>query len=209
MVSLLALSLGAPMSGEGLEVWNTTEVVAVESGRFAWSLFGAVRTRNHFTHAYDFQAGSELAVRLGSRFSLTGGYLRRRLDPTGRSAHWEHRVYGSPAVLLASRPLQIQWTTIIERNFGIPNAPAYSRYRPRLEFEKHGKGFSPFLAEEFTFRREGFVRSRSAAGIRWHSESGVTVEIAYQFDTAKSGNAWVPRHAIRTVLSFGLPFHHH
>jgi hypothetical protein len=208
-LAFFVLSLRKPVFAEGLEVWNTTEVTALEAGRFGWSLFGGVRTRNHFTHAYDFRAGSQVSVKLSERVSFTAGYLRRRLDPTGRSAHWEQRAYGSPAWLLASRPLQIKWSTIVERNFGIPGAPAYNRYRPRLDLERRRNGLSPFLAEEFTFRREGFVRSRTAAGIRWRAESGVTVEVAYQFDTAKSGHAWIPRHAIRTALSFGLPFNHH
>jgi hypothetical protein len=209
LLTFLALLFRAPMFCGGLEVWNTTGVTAVQAGRFGWRLFAAVRTRSHFTHAYDFRAGSELSVELSPRFSFTAGYLRRRLDPSNSSPHWENRVYGTPSWILSSRPLLINLVAVFEHNFGIPGAPAYNRYRPRLELEKKRQRFSPFLAEEFTFRREGFVRSRTAAGVRWRSESGVTVEVAYQFDTAKSGNAWIPRHAIRSALNFGSLFHQH
>ncbi len=166
LLTFLALLLRAPVFGGGLEVWNTTAVTALEAGRFAWKLFGAVRTRSHFTHAYDFRAGSELSVKLSPSFSVTAGYLRRRLDPSGSSAHWQNRVYGTPSWILSSRPLLINLVAVFEHNFGIPGAPAYNRYRPRLELEKKRTRLSPFVAEEFTFRREGFVRSRTAAGVR-------------------------------------------
>lgn len=209
MPALLAPLCPAPLRGGGLEVWNTTEATVLEAGRFGWSLFGSVRTRKHFTHAYDFRAGSQVAIKVTSRFAVTAGYLRRRQDPTGLRSHWENRLYASPSFTLASRPLLFRSVTIVEHNFGIPGARAYRRYRPRLEIERRRKGVSPFLSEEFTFRREGFVRSRAAAGVRWRSESGVTVELAYQFDTAKTGHAWLPRHVLRTAVSFGLPFSHH
>lgn len=204
-----ALLARAPLRGGGLEVWNATEATVLEAGRLGWSLFGSVRTQKHFTHAYDFRVGSQLGIKVTSRFSVTAGYLRRRLDPSGLRSHWESRLYAGPSFTLASRPLLIRSVTILEHNFGIPGAPAYKRSRPRLEIERRRKGVSPFLSEEFTFRREGFVRSRSAAGVRWRSESGVTVELAYQFDTAQIGHAWRPRHVLRTAVSFGLPFSHH
>ncbi|MCS6954188.1 MAG: DUF2490 domain-containing protein [Bryobacterales bacterium] len=204
-----ALLVSAPARGGGLEVWNTTELTLRNAGRLRWSVFGVVRTRNHLTHAYDFRLGSQLAIVVSPRFSVTTGYLRRRLDPTRLQPHWENRVYATPSVILAARPLEFKALSIVERNFGIPGGPGYNRYRPRVELERRRKRISPFLAEEFTFRREGFVRSRSAAGVRWRAESNVTFEVAYQFDTIRTGQAWRPRHALRTVLTFGLPQEQH
>lgn len=203
-LSVLLLIPGFAAAGD-LQVWNQTEFKFLETDRYTWSVFGAFRLRNSLSDAYDNRAGAQGKVRLHRRVSLTGGYLHHWYDATGLGFREENRVYATPELLLASRPLRILSVTPIERSMSLRPGPAYNRYRPRVEIERFRKIVSPFLSQEFLFQREGFLRSRSAAGLRYRFESGVAFEAGYLFDSIKTGPHWLPRHAIRTGLSFGLP----
>lgn len=90
-----------------LQVWNQTEFKFLETDRYAWSVFGGLRLRNSLSDVYDNRAGAQGKVRLHRRVSLTGGYFHRWYDATGLGFRQENRVYATPELLLASRPLRI------------------------------------------------------------------------------------------------------
>ncbi len=202
LATLLALA-GSLTAGD-LQFWNQTDVRLVERGRFSWSAFGGFRLRDGLADAYDDRIGTEVSIDLHDRISLAAGYLHRWFDPTGNGFANHNRIYVSPGFTLAMRPARVDWVTQLERHWA-PGRPSYNRYRPRLEIERFRKMVSPFLSQEFLFQREGFLRSRTVAGLRWRLEFGTSFEAGYLFDSMKIGQRWTPRHAIRTALSFGLP----
>jgi len=202
VVTVLALA-GCLTAGD-LQLWNQTDVRLVQRGRFAWSAFGGFRLRDGLSDAYDERIGTEVNVDLRERLSLAAGYLHRWLDSTGDGFAKHNRIYVSPGFTLAVRPARVDWVMQLERHWP-PGRPSYNRYRPRVEIERFQKIVTPFLSQEFLFQREGFLRSRTVAGLRWRLESGTSFEAGYLFDSMKIGQRWTPRHAIRTALSFGFP----
>lgn len=199
---LAPLSLSNTYAGD-LQFWNQTEFTLVQAGRTEWKAFGVLRTRNHVTEAYDSRVGTLVSFALTPRLSLGAGYLSRWLDPDGRGAHQENRIYGGPTVRLLEGPMRLQSVTLYERHIGVRSQPDFNRYKQRLEFEKASRKSSPFLSSEVAFWRHGFLRWRSMAGLRWRFESGRSFEVGYQFESIRTGGALAPRHAIRTNFNLG------
>ena len=94
--------------------------------------------------------------------------------------------------------------TSYERHFAAPVAADFNRYRQRFEVERGSRNSTPWLSTEIAFRHDGFSRSRSRAGWRWRTTAGHEVSFAYQFESVRGGQAWLPRHAIVTEFEFTL-----
>jgi len=195
-----------PARAADLQVWNTTELAALATSRFTWEVFGVVRIRDRVHDAYDDRLGSLLRVTATPRLSLSVAYLRRYNNFDRLGTHPENRFFTGPTVLLALRPLRVEWVSLYERHFVICGVEDFSRYKQRFEIERVRRGAAPFIYEEATFKREGFVRTRTLAGVRWRFESGARFEIGYQFESLKWGTAWMPRHSIRSTLNLGTLF---
>jgi len=189
-----------------VQVWNTTQFTVLEKRGFHLRGFGVVRARNHLTGAYDNRLGVDASYRLASRLSVIGGYLSRWVDPDEEGSHRENRLFAGPSVLLARAPFLIQATTRYERFVGVYGESDFNQYKGSIDVERRRRKASPFLVQQFNFRNQGLQRSRSIFGIRWRSESGRGLEIGYQFDSHKSGPAWVPWHSIRTGIELGPIF---
>jgi hypothetical protein len=189
---------------EGLQVWNTTEFIAFEKSRFRIEGFGIVRTRDYMTDPYDVRAGGTLRTRVTSRLSFSAGALRRWTDSGGRERERQNRFYGGPIFIAFEKPVRLECITQYERH-NVPGAD-FNRYKQRFEVDIQRNGLSPLFFHEFTARHEGLVRSRSLLGFRWRSGSGARLDVGYQFESIKTGNAWAPRHSIRTTLALGHLF---
>ncbi len=201
--SIVAVRL---LGAADLQVWNTTEFTLLEKNGVRLRGFGVVRARNHFADAYDNRLGGEASYRFTPRLRFSGGYLSRWVDPDGSGTHRENRFFAGPAILLTHAPIRLEAATRYERYVGVYGKPDFNQYKQSIEIERRRKALSPFLAQQFTFRSEGFQRSRSVAGLRWRSESGRELEIGYQFESYRSGSAWIPRHSVRTGVDLGKVF---
>lgn len=171
-----------------------------ENERLAWDVIGFLRFRNHVSEAYDMAIGSVLRVPIGSRVNLGGGYLRRRVNQ-GKGPVPEDRFIIIPSVLVASHPLDVRSFTYYERIFGTPGRADYNRYRERIELEQTRRGLSPTFSEELAWRREGLIRSRTFAGVRFPIHPHCWLEVGYQGESLKTGTHWLPRHSIRTTIN--------
>jgi hypothetical protein len=169
-------------------------------------VYGVVRTRDHLSSAYDNRFGTLVRVAVARRLSLGASYLRRYVNPDRLGLHPENRFVAGATVIPKLRPVRLEWVSLYERHFAIRGVQDFNRYKQRLEIERPRRGPAPFLYEEMTFRREGFVRTRALAGLRWRFPSGMRFEIGYQFESLKMGSAWLPRHAIRSTLNLGVLF---
>ena len=205
---LLAPVLSGVLGAADLQLWNTTEFTVIERRGFRWEGFGIVRTRNHASDAYDDRLGTGVSYHFSPRLIVGGRYQRRWVDPDGKGSHQENRVSFSPTVVVLPAPLRIESTTTFDRSFRIPGRADFNSYRETVDIERRRQGPSPFLYEQMTWRREGFVRSRTAAGVRWHFPGGRDLEIGYQLETYQDGSAWRPRHSIRTAIDLGNLFSH-
>lgn len=167
-------------------------------------MFGAVRARDRVSAAYDEPLGNQLRMSLTPRLNLQGGYLRRWVDPDRTGFHAENRLFLSPSVLLARQPLRLEWVSLYERHIAVPGRTDFNRYKQKLDLERTRRRVSPFLWEELTFCRQGFVRSRMLAGVRWRFPSGARFEVGYQYEKLKAAGLWAPRHTLRTTLNLGV-----
>jgi hypothetical protein len=202
-LALLAACLSADAAGP--QVWNSSEFTFYETGWFRADLLGVVRSRNHLTDAFDDRLGAQIVFPVRPRLSIGGGYMKRWVDPDGRGAHAEDRVFLAPRLLLAYHPIKIESLTSWERNFSVPGLPDFNRYRETIDVEKVRHGASPFFFEQVSFRDYGLAWTRTAVGLRWRLHSGFRFEAGYQFESQKIAGAWVPRHAIRTAIGFRKP----
>lgn len=200
------LAVGSAARASDLQVWNTTEITALATDRVGWDVYGVVRARDHLSSAYDDRFGTLVRVAVARRLSLGAGYLRRYVNPGRLGMRPENRFVAGTTVIPKLRPVRLEWVSLYERHFAIRGVRDFNRYKQRLEIERPRRGPAPFLYEEMTFRREGFVRTRSLAGLRWRFPSGARFEIGYQFESLKVGSAWLPRHAIRSTLNLGVLF---
>ncbi len=171
--------------------------------RVRWWGTASIRLRDHLHSAYDSYVASSVRVALNGRWSVSAGYLYRRLNPDHTFLRPEHRLIAAPSVLLLRDKTRLETAIQFERLKPIDNAPWYNRYRPRLIVERVRPGASPFLSTEGMFFKEQFQRSRNMAGVRFHFGTGSMMEVGYQFEIMRSGAAWIPRHAIRTTLVLG------
>lgn len=202
---LLLAAVSAARASD-LQVWNTTEITALAANRVGWDVYGVVRTCDHVSSAYDHRFGTLLRVAATRRLWLGAGYLRRYVNPDRLGMRPENRFVAGTTVIPTLRPVRLEWVSLYERHFAIRGVPDFNRYKQRFEIERLRRGPAPFLYEEMTFRREGFVRTRTLAGLRWRFPSGARFEIGYQFESLRVGGAWRPRHAIRTTLNLGVLF---
>ncbi|MEN6602401.1 MAG: DUF2490 domain-containing protein [Bryobacteraceae bacterium] len=205
MLCALALQLG--IQAADLQSWNSLDFGLYTGKRVRWWGTTTIRFKDHLQSAYDGYVGSFARVALNSRWGMTAGYLYRQVNPDRTSHRAEHRLIAAPSFLLHPGRTRVEAAMQYERLKPIDHAPTYNRYRPRLVLERVRPGLSPFLSTEGMFAKEQFQRSRNMAGVRWHFEQGSMIEIGYQFETIRSGSAWIPRHAIRTSFVIG-DLHH-
>lgn len=203
---LVFLLLAPGLWGADLQVWNTTEFAALKTERWTWEMFGVMRVRDQLSDAYDNRVGSLLRVTAGPRLGLGAGYLRRYVNFDRLGMHAENRFFAGPTVQVGLRPVRLEWVTLYERHFGIRGVKDFDRYKQRVELERVRRRASPFVYEEMTFKREGWVRTRTLAGLRWRFQSGARFEVGYQFESLLVGSGWMPRHSIRSTLNLGALF---
>ncbi len=203
---VLFLLLAPGLWGADLQVWNMTELAALKTERWTWEMFGVMRARDHLSDAYDNRLGSLLRVAATPRLGLGAGYLRRYVNFDRLGTHPENRFFAGPTVLVASHPVRVEWLSLYERHFAIRGVKDFNRYKQRVELERARRGASPFFYEELTFKREGFVRTRTLAGLRWRFPSGARFEVGYQFESLRVGSGWMPRHSIRSTINLGVLF---
>jgi hypothetical protein len=203
---IVFLLLAPALRGADLQAWNTTEFAALKTERWTWEMFGVMRVRDHVTDAYDDRVGTLLRVATTPRLGLGVGYLRRYVNFDRLGMHPENRFFAGPTVQVALRPVRVEWVSLYERHFAIRGVRDFNRYKQRVELERMRRGVSPFVYEEMTFKREGFVRTRALAGVRWRWPSGTRFEVGYQFESLLVGTGWMPRHSIRSTLNLGVLF---
>ncbi len=199
------LCAGAAL-GADLQFWNTTEFLLFQRGRWTWNVFGMARVRDQLSDAYDDRLGSVVQYDATRRVGLRAGYLRRWNNFDRQGMHQENRVYGSLTAVPVLLPVKVAWISQYERHIAIPGCRDFNQYKQRLDVERVRRRVSPFLYQELSLRRQGLVRSRTLAGLRWRLEAGTHFEIGYQFESLQVGGAWMPRHSIRTTLSLGALF---
>ncbi len=191
-----------------VESWNHVGGQILRIGHFNWSVSAEGRVRDRFGSLYDRRLGTVIGVDLGHRFTASGGYLVQNKEHSENRFLWEQRLTaGLGYELFRHGSVRVEGLTLYERHFTPSGYADSNRYRQRFEMESRKKGLSPWLYEDFTFLNEGFVRSRSRAGLLWRSR-GYYFAVGYQFETIRNppGSSWHPRHAI--IISFsGLRFH--
>lgn len=199
---LLLFSLARACAG-GLQSWNDLAWTVTESARASWTIFGVARVRDRLSDPYDELAGAGVQAPVTSRVAIEGGYLFRRIDPDGTGSHDEHRFSIGPSLVLTRRVVTLRWHSLYERHLVLTDHKDFNRYRERIEIERVRRRLSPFLMTEVAFVREGLVRSRNRAGARWRLGGRLDLELAYQFESLRRGQTWIPRHAIRTSFHIG------
>lgn len=204
---LIGLGLSfSPVRAGDLQSWNSFDLKLLQSGRLAWNVGGQMRTWDHLSDTFDRRAGTNLTFDVGRGVKVEAGYLLRHKDWTGVSEiDWDHRLVGGLAYPILRRFVIVEGTTLYERHIGQPGIQAFNRYRQRFEIERRRTGVSPFLYQDLTFKREGFVRSRSRLGVRWSLHRGYDLAVSYQFESFREGSTWRPRHAIYTELKIDRP----
>lgn len=196
----------APARGGDLQSWNGYEFKVLKAGPVEWGLDGQIRVREQLSDIYDRRVGTSATFEVCSGLSIDAGYLLRVRDWPGlNQIDWDHRVVAGITYPISQRDLRIEGRTAYERHIGQPGIEAFNRYRQQFEIE-HGRDVvSPWLYQDLTFRREGFVRSRSRLGIRWRPRSGYARLVAYQFESLRAASVWRPRHAIYTEFEIDKP----
>ena len=198
----------AALAGD-VQSWNAADAEVLHAGRLGWSVSGAVRIKDSLGNLYDRRAGTVVGVDLGHNVRVSGGYLIRNKEYGENHFRWQQRfTTGLGYDLFHRRGVRVEGLTLYERHFTPKGYADFNRYRQRFEVEFGKKGLSPWLYQDFTFLNQGFVRSRSRAGLVWRTGSGYSFSVAYQFETIRnpSGSAWYPRHSIVTSFT-GLRFH--
>ena len=191
------------MPGGDLQSWNEVRYQFAHRGRVALSVRGGLRLRESLSDLYDRRAGSEAAIRVGSKISVLLGYLFRARDLTGSAGYHEHRPsVGISYPFLTRRSLAVESTTMYDRQMLDHGLPDNQRWRQQFEVEQPRRGVSPTLMQSLMFTdRDGFYLSRSRAGVRIRlDERGDTVNVGYQFETIHALGAWAPRHSIVTQI---------
>ncbi len=206
-VAAAGLTPVASLAGE-VESWNEVSYTVFDTGRFNWQVSAGFRIRDRFGQLYDRRTGGLLAVAIGRGVSIAGGYLFRNRDFDEFGYRWDYRLIADIEYpLLKSGNLRLGGRTLYERHIGRPDLADFNRYRQQFELEPSATGLSPWLYQDFTFLRQGFVRSRSRAGFQWKTRSGYTFAVGYQFETVNlpPDPSWRPRHAIVTSLEIHKP----
>ena len=195
------LSRGSASAGD-LEFWPSVEYTLLESGRLRWRLEGSGRLSDGVQHFYDRRLSTLVETGLKWDVRIAGGYVLRSSEFPGFGFQVDHRFVGGASFPLWRGQTSVTAAVLYERHLGRPGIEDFNRYRQRIEIERGRGKLAPFLYEDLTFQqREGFVRSRSRAGLRWRFSSGRSLAVSYQFEANKQQAAWRPRHAIVTALS--------
>lgn len=204
LIELIAVVVVAgPVRAGDLQSWSAFEFKVLKAGPLQWALNGQLRVGDHVSDVYDRRLGTYGSIDVGSRVSVGAGYLLRSRDrPDLGRADWDHRIVAGLKYPVLRRLPSLEGATLYERHIGQPGIEAFNRYRQQFEFERERTQISPLVYQDLTFRREGFVRSRSRVGVRWRLVSGYALRIAYQFESLRVASAWRPRHAIYTEFEF-------
>lgn len=201
---MLGLVLRGSASAGDLEFWPSIEYTLLESGQLRWRLEGSGRLNDDVQHLYDRRLSTLVERELKWDVRIGGGYVLRSSEFSGFGFRADHRLVGGVSFPLLRGQTSVAVTSLYERHIGRPDIEDFNRYRQRIEIERGRRKLAPFLYEDLTFQqREGFVRSRSRAGLRWQFSSGRSLAVSYQFEASKQQAAWRPRHAIVTALDIG------
>jgi len=201
---LAGLVLRGSASAGDLEFWPSIEYTLLESGQLRWRLEGSGRLSDGVQHFYDRRLSTLVETGLKWDVRIGGGYVLRSSEFPGFGFQGDHRLVGGVSLPISRGQTSVAVTSLYERHIGRPDIKDFNRYRQRIEIERGRRKLAPFLYEDLTFQqREGFVRSRSRAGLRWQFSSGRSLAVSYQFEANKQQAAWRPRHAIVTALDIG------
>ena len=200
---LLVGPLSSASAGD-LEFWPSIEYTLLERGQLRWRLEGSGRLNDGIQHLYDRRLSGTVEATLKRDIEVAGEYVLRSSEFPGFGFQVDHRLVGGVSFPLWQGQTSVTAAVLYERHLGRPDIEDFSRYRQRIEIERGRRKLAPFLYEDLTFQqREGFVRSRSRAGLRWQFSSGRSLAVSYQFEAIKQQAAWRPRHAIVTALDIG------
>lgn len=198
----VAIALSVAHVAADVRSFNSVEVKLFRHGQTEWYAGGGLRFREGLSDAFDSRVYGGVAVDLGHGMKADFSYLYRNLDFGELGLIPNRRATASLEYPLLRGPWTLSGTTNYERHFAAPVAADFNRYRQRFEVERGSRNSTPWLSTEMAFRHDGFSRSRSRAGWRWRTTAGHEVSVAYQFESVRGGQAWLPRHAIVTEFEF-------
>lgn len=207
LLALFAFLVGArPAVADDLQSWTEVEVGILAVDRIDWTIGGVARIRDSLGSVYDRRARTDVELTLSDLASVTLGYILLNRTPSGLGAGygWDHRLHAGLTYPLLRRGVRVEGTTLYERHVGRRDSGDFNRYRQQVELERPSARVSPWLYQSLAFERQGFVRSRSRAGVRWRLGSGHSFIGAYQFEWRRVGATWRPRHAVLSEWSLDL-----
>ena len=207
LLAVLLVLLGERLvAADDVQSWTEVEVGVLASDRIDWTVGGVARIRDSLGSVYDRRARTDVEFTLSDLASVTLGYILLNRTPAGLgSGHaWDHRLHAGLSYPLLRRGVRVEGTTLYERHVGRRDSGDFNRYRQQVEIERPSARVSPWLYQSLAFERQGFVRSRSRAGVRWRLGSGHSFIGAYQFERRRSGATWRPRHAVLSEWSLDL-----
>jgi hypothetical protein len=186
-----------------LEFWTDPSYVLARTERFTWSATGTLRFGNFPSRPYDRRAGAELEYTITNRVGVEFDYVFRNRNDRGPRRN-ENRLVAGVNYTLVRRGFEVEGKSLYERHI-VELAPNFNRYRQQFDMARGGKGLSPWLHQDFTFRQgRGFVRTRTRFGLLWAGDVS-TIRAAYQFESISVGTAWAPRHALYTEVEINNP----
>ena len=207
LLAVLPVLLGErPVAADDVQSWTEVEVGVLASDRIDWTVGGVARIRDSLGSVYDRRARTDVEFALSDLVGVTLGYILLNRTPAGLgSGHdWDHRLHAGLSYPLLRRGVRVEGTTLYERHVGRRASGDFNRYRQQVELERPSARVSPWLYQSLAFERQGFVRSRSRAGVRWRLGSGHSFIGAYQFERRRVGATWRPRHAVLSEWSLDL-----